>query len=150
MTLKNEVSYEIFNFILDNVKLLIGLDELSDKATEEDKKQHKNTIDKLTFYINYLCKQILIKTNRYNFPEDLKYLVINLTCDTYDLHMKPSEENTEVQSVSETGRSVTFGTNDSYKTKFQMLIAKQIEDNEKQINRYRLLYKTRCSKDEKN
>ena len=98
------------------------------------------------YYINKICLDIVIKTNRNSFPKDLKYLVVELTKDAYAMYKSNlAEANQTIQSMSETGRTVNFGISDIEKTKYQLLINRQLNDNEKLINRYKLLYKTRCS-----
>jgi hypothetical protein len=148
--LNNEINDELFNFILDNVKLLLNIQELNEDSTDEQIIEYNNVINILTLYINKICKEIMIKTNRNKFPEDLKYLIINLTIDAYNQYINETsnETNQVVQSMSETGRSVNFGTPENAKVKFQLILQKQLEDNEKQINRYKLLYKTGCDRDE--
>lgn len=150
--MNTEINNELFKFILDNVKLLLNIKERTEKSTDEEKAAYEYTINILTLYINKLCKEIKIKTNRYKFPEDLKYLVIDLTVDAYNQYNieNNSDSNQVIQSMSETGRSVNFGTPDNIKTKFQLILQKQLNDNEKQINRYRLLYKTGCDRDGQN
>lgn len=99
----------------------------------------------LKYYIEDVCMKITIRTNRNKFPTDLKYLAINLVNQAFNLHkIDYNNEQQSIQSMSETGRSVTFGETDNQKTKYQLLIEQQLKDNELLINRYRLLYKTRC------
>lgn len=121
-----------FNFIMSEViKLLPNM--------ETDKKPI------LEFYVRKICNDITIKTNRNSFPIGLKYLVVELALDAFEIYKADNTDDKQViQSMSETGRTVNFGDSDTWKTKYQILINKQLNDNEKLINRYRLLYRTRC------
>lgn len=128
----NILSKDTFNFILEEVIKLLPEIKPGEKSI-------------LEFYINKICNDILIKTNRNSFPIGLKHLVIQLTLDAFEIYKADNiEDKQSIQSMSETGRTVNFGVSDTWKTKYQILINKQLNDNEKLINRYRLLYKTRC------
>lgn len=102
-------------------------------------------IDLIKYLINKTCQEILIKTNRDKFPEDLKYLVIELVNESIELYKKENKSATEdIQSMSETGRTITFGASDTWKIKYTAILNKQLESRDRLINRYRLLYKVRC------
>lgn len=148
----NEVNDNIFNFILENVKLTSNIQDLPKDASEEQKSEYNKLIKLISLYINMVCKEIKIRTNRVNFPEDLKYLAIDMTNNMYTQYKSDtnSESNQVIQSMSETGRSVNFGTEDTIKIKLQLLIQRQLDNQNKLINRYRLLYKAVCPKDEQN
>lgn len=131
--MENVIDDKLIEFMLSNVKKILQI-----TSAEQD--------EILKLYISIVCQEIIIKTNRNTFPEDLKYLVITLTEQMYNMYVETTdaESNQTVQSMSEQGRAVTFGTPDSMKIKFQLLAQQQIVNNEKLINRYRLLYKVRC------
>lgn len=131
--MENVIDDKLMEFMLSNVKKILQI-----TSAEQD--------EILKLYISIVCQEIIIKTNRNTFPEDLKYLVISLTEQMYNMYVETTdaESNQTVQSMSEQGRAVTFGTPDSMKIKFQLLAQQQIVNNEKLINRYRLLYKVRC------
>lgn len=142
---------DLFNFILTNVKVLLNIEEPSEDASEEEKTEYNNKIQILTIYINTFCQNVIIKTNRINFPKGLRYLAITSTADMYNQYINGSNnssDNQVIQSMSETGRSVSFGISDLLKTKFQLLIQQQINDNISLINSYKLLYKVRCPENE--
>lgn len=124
---KNVISNELMEFILNNVELYLG----------------ENTYDKklIILYINMLCQNIIIQTNRNKFPEALRYLVIDLVKDKFDIN-KPDSEIQSVQSMSETGRSINFGTSGVLATKLNLIAQKQLEEHTSLINRYRLVYRT--------
>ena len=124
---ENVISDELMEFILNNVELYLG----------------ENTYDKklIILYINMLCQNIIIQTNRNKFPEALRYLVIDLVKDKFDIN-KPDSEIQSVQSMSETGRSINFGTSGVLATKLSLIAQKQLEEHTSLINRYRLVYRT--------
>lgn len=141
----NIIDEDIFDFIYEKVLLLNGIIIPNENASEEDITKYNQLKELLTYYINETCNNILIKTNRTKFPEDLKYLVVQLTNDAYCMYKSNSAEGSQtIQSMSETGRTVNFGISDTDKIKYQLLINRQLNDNEQLINRYKLLYKTRC------
>ena len=128
-----QIDKKVFDFIYESTILTID-------------KNSANFTQILTYYINKICTDIIILTNRTQFPEDLKYLVVELTRDAYAMYKSSNDSNTSqnIQSMSEDGRSVTFGSSAEWKVKYNALIATQLAQNEKIINRYRLLYKVRC------
>lgn len=126
------IEKDTYDFILKNVNLLNK--EITD-------------YDLLTYFIDKVCTEIIIKTNRDKFPDGLKFLVIDLVDEALSLYTstkQDAEKNQVVQSMSETGRSITYGTSDDWKTKYKLLLEKQMEDHKTMINRYKLLYKVGC------
>lgn len=137
--MENEIDEKLFEFILTNVKLTLP--------------ENSNINEELIkLYINKTCKDIMIKTNRNKFPIDLKYLVIDMLSDMFSISIEETKANNNeaIQSMSEQGRSVTFGSSDVIKTKLNLMYQQKLNDNERLINRYKLLYKTGCGRDEKN
>ena len=120
------VSDNLMNDIFLNVKLLL------DKEFKDD--------NLLKLYINMICQDILIQTNRTVFPEDLKYLVVNLVAEKFDTS-KSDTELQVVKSLTETDKSTEFELAGIQKTKLQLIVTKQLKQNETLINRYKLLYK---------
>lgn len=125
---KNGITPELISDILQNVKILSGI-------TDNSKDQL------LTVYINMICNNILIKTNRRVFVPELKYVVINLVKDKYDT-IQTDADLQSVQSMSEYDRSVTFGVSEPIKYKLNLIAEKQLDENENLINKYKLLYRT--------
>lgn len=126
------IEKDTYDFMLKNVNLLNK--EISDS-------------DLLNYFIDKTCTEIIIKTNRNKFPDALKFLVIDLVDEAIGLYTstkQDAEKNQVVQSMSETGRSITYGTSDDWKTKYKLLLEKQMEDHKTMINRYKLLYKVGC------
>ena len=141
----NIIDEKLFEFIYSQVLLLNGVTIPGADASQDEKNKYEQLKNLLTYYINEICNNILIKTNRNTFPEGLKYLAVELTNNAYEMYNSNNTDNNQtIQSMSETGRTVNFGVSDTWKTKYQILINRQLNDNEKLINRYRLLYKTRC------
>lgn len=97
----------------------------------------------LAYYIDKAINDITIKTNRNKFPEGLKYLVVEMITDILDVNKanNSSSESQGIKSISEGGRNVSFGMSDYSLSRFNLLLQQKIADNEKLINRYRLLYK---------
>lgn len=114
-------------FILNNVKLL-----------NPDVKE-----EILKFYINKAIQEITIKTNRIKFPDDLRYLVIDLINDMFAINNMNtnSQEAQSIKSMTEQDRKVDFGLDSYSQTRFNLLLQQKLLDNEKLINRYRLMYK---------
>ena len=88
----------------------------------------------LTLYIRAVCTNILIKTNRRVFPPELKYVVIDLVRDKFSLNNTNDPELNAIKSMSEAGRIVA--------AKLKLIAEKQLADNERLINKFKLLYKT--------
>ena len=116
-----------YDFILHNVKLI--------------NKDYNEEL--LVFYIDKAIQDIVTKTNRNKFPEGLKYLVVDLITDILDINKanNTSSESQGIKSISEGDRKVDFGMDSYSQARFNLLLQQKITDNEKLINRYRLLYK---------
>lgn len=125
----NGITPQLIQFIVTNVKLILGITDTSEDTL-------------LTLYATMICNNILIKTNRRVFPEDLKFVVINLVKDKFDSNNKADPELSTIQSMSEYDRSVSFGASDILKSRLNLIAQKQLDENESLINRYRLLYKS--------
>lgn len=125
----NGITQELIIDILNNVKIILGIND-----TEKD--------ELLTLYINIICNNILIATNRRKFVKELKYVVINLVIDKFDENNARNIEDIQtIQSMSEYDRSVNFGVSDILKSRLNAIATKQLEENQKLINRYKLLYR---------
>lgn len=142
------ITEELIQEILDNVCLVLNIvePEQPEEETEEyekEKAEYDRIIEILKLYIQAICTNILIKTNRRMFIPDLKYIVCNLVVDKYtnDIGSNDSDINS-IQSMSEAGRSVNFGISNALLNKLNLIAQKQIEENETLINKYKLLYKT--------
>lgn len=133
------ISIELIRDILNEVKMSQGLTDTS-----------KDNI--IIMYINQICHKILIKTNRRIFVPKLKYVVTDLVNNAYIMYLNNlkgindiNNSSNSIQSMSEAGRSVSFGaTNISgdLANKLNLLAQKQLEENELLINKFKLLYKT--------
>ena len=125
------ITNELITEILSYVKL-----ELDITNTSQD--------DILTLYIKAICTNILTLTNRRKFVEDLKYVVVDLVKDKFDLNNGNTADSDiqSVQSMSEAGRSVNFGVSNVIANRLNIIAQKQLNDNQAIINKYKLLYKT--------
>lgn len=111
----------------------------------EDEKQDK-IID---LYIKKAIQTILNLTNRNKFPKGLRYVVLDMANDFYEVYFfrSNSEENnnsnTIIKSMSEDGRKVDFeNASELYiKSLLSSHIQNTLETRGKEINRYKLLYK---------
>lgn len=143
-----DLDKDIFEFIYNNLIILNNISIPTDSSTDEEKQRYQHTKDILTYMINKICNDITIMTNRYKFPNDLKYLVVDLVNNSYELYKSDTGTGTNgteaIKSMSENGRSVNFGTTDTWKIKYDLLVNNQLSTNEKLINKYKLLYKVRC------
>lgn len=136
---------ELINSILTDFKLYNGIDN-----------DEKDNLYKL--YINKAIQSILNLTNRYELPEELRYIVLDMVNDFYLTNVSQltstssegSESNTYIKQISEEGRSVTFGnmTEDAVNSLLSNDIANKLTIRQKEINRYRLLYKSKRKDDE--
>lgn len=101
---------------------------------------------KIIYMINKVVADICIITNRFHFPVELKYLVVDMVNDDYTVISPSSSSSAEqgIKSMSEAGRSVTFGATDSWQKKYQLLLEQQLKDRQNQINKFKLLYKVEC------
>lgn len=138
-----DLEQSVFDFIYKNVVLLNNISVSDGQSTNIIK-----------YLIDKTCHDITIMTNRNKFPKDLKFLVVDLVTNAFEVIKSDSSTGTNtnesIKSMSENGRSVNFGTTDTWKTKYDLLVANQISTNEKLINKYKLLYKVRCPLDEQN
>lgn len=117
----------IINEIVENVK---DLSDITDAKS----------IKILTIYAELICNRALIYTNRTKFPEDMKYVIIDLLKLKFDSE-KPSAEIQEIQSMSEAGRSINYGVSSVLQNKLNLLAQQQIDENKILLNRFRLVYK---------
>ena len=122
------ITPDLITDILTNIKLLLGIQDSS-----------KDSL--IILYIKAVCTNILIKTNRRMFIPDLKYVVMDLVMDKYD-SLIDNEELGSIKSMSEYDRTVTFGIEEHLKYKLDLIAKKQLEENERLINRYKLLYRS--------
>lgn len=122
------ISKELIESILKNVKLLEGITD-------------SNKDEVLKLYINIICSKILEKTNRRVFPKELEYIVVEMTQNDYKSNL-PSDELQGVQKMSEAGRSVDFGVDETTSKKIELYVSKKLFDYDTIINRYKLLYRT--------
>ena len=129
METNNGITPELIQFILTNVKLINHITD-----TSED--------NLLTLYITMICNNFLIMTNRRVFPEDAKYLMIDLVKDKFDSNNTADPELKAIQSMSEYDRSVSFGASDIVKARLNLIAQKQLDANITLINKFKLLYKT--------
>ena len=121
------ITDELIDDIVDTIKILNNIND-----TKLD--------NLLEIYTRALCTNILIKTNRRIFPPELKYVVIDLVGDKL-LSNKDESELQSIQSMSEFDRSVNFGVSNPLQAKLNLIAQKQLDDNEKLINHFKLLYK---------
>ena len=142
---KSIIDEETFLFIYKNVCIMndIPFDALD--LTDNDIYMSTENY-KIIFLINKVVSSICIKTNRNQFPKDLKYLVVDLVNNSYNFINAENEPSTNqnINSMSEAGRSVSFGATDTWKTKYNSVLEQQIKENETLINKYKLLYKVVC------
>ena len=108
---------------------------------QQDKAEYDYLVELLTFYITAICNNILIRTNRRMFPEQLKYVVVDLVKNKFDSN-NTNNIQSSIQSMSEAGRSVNFGVSGVVANKLNLIAQKQLDENEILINRFRLLYRT--------
>ena len=128
--MENGVTSELINEIFKNVRIVTGIADTS-------------KYDLITYYIKAVCTNLLTRTNRTKFIDDMKYLVVELVSDKLTQNSANSIDNIQtVQSMSEAGRTVNFGIPDVLKNRLNLLAQKQLEENEKSINKFKLLYKT--------
>lgn len=133
--------------MIDNNELINGM--LKDFKLKNGIEDSNNDMLYILF-IKEAIQTILNLTNRYEFPEELRYLVLDLTNDFYlDNSLLTKATNNEIsgsiKSVSEAGRQVTFG--EEQQTILNSLLSSFINERlslqMKQINRFRLLYKVK-------
>ena len=126
---------EVIDEILNNFKTLNGIED-----TEKD--------EIFKIYIEKAIRTILNLTNRETFPKQLSYVVLDMLSEWY---LKDSmildgisSDSDYVKSISEEGRSVSFGN--TQETLLSSLLSNDISAKLnlrlKEINAYKLLYKT--------
>lgn len=139
----SELEQSVFDFIYKNVVLLNNI-----LASDE---QYINVIK---YLIEKTCYDITIMTNRNKFPNDLKFVVIDLVTNEFEMYKSDTSTDTNttetIKSISENGRSANFGATDTWKIKYDLLVKNQLETNKDLINKYKLLYKVRCPLNEQN
>ena len=106
--------------------------------------------DLFRVYIKKAIQSILNLTNRYEFPEELIYVVLDLVNEFYNdnsilLTITNSQSSESIKSITEKDRTVEFGN--SSESTINSLLSAYINDKLqlriKEINRYRLLYKVK-------
>lgn len=141
--LDNKIDKDVLLFIYKNVCIFNNLDWDDTDLDDEylDGEQYK-----VLYIIEKLVQEIIIRTNREKFPTDLKYLVVDLANNAYSVVKNESnpDTNQNINSMSEAGRSVSFGATQTWQTKYQLLLDQQMKVNESLINKYKLLYKVVC------
>lgn len=143
------ITEELIKEILDNVCLILNIVEPKqpEEETEEyqkEKAQYDYQIAVLTLYIKAICTNILIMTNRRMFVPDLKYVVVDLVKDKFDLNNGNNTDSDiqSIQSMSEAGRSVNFGVSNVIASRLNLIAQKQLDENQAIINKFKLLYRT--------
>lgn len=149
---------ELFKKIKANITIILKAKGLDDKAIS-------NISDLLDLYIQMICKNITIQTNRKKFPEDLSYIVVDMVIDRYEdingindiiskyySDVEEAKNNLKIiQSMSEKDRSITYSDNtlnvcnaevELQKTLIAKKFDAKLEEYRKLINRYRLVYRT--------
>ena len=128
---------EFISEILKDFKLLNGINNASND-------------DLFTLYIKEAVQTILNLTNRYKFPMELRYVVLNLANDFYTDNsllgkITGSETTGNIKSISEAGRQVTFGSAEesTINSLLSDFINQKLQLQMKEISRYRLLYKVK-------
>ena len=128
---------EIINDILKDFKLLNSIDN-----AEND--------NLFMLYIKKAAQAVLNLTNRYKFPEELRYVVLDLAEDFYTNNsilgkITNSETTGNIKSISEAGRQVTFGSAEesTINSLLSNYINQKLQMRMKEIYRYRLLYKVK-------
>ena len=128
---------EIINDILKDFKLLNSID-------------NSNNDNLFILYIKEAVQRILNLTNRYKFPEELRYVVLAIAEDFYTNNailkkITNSETTGNIKSISEAGRQVTFGNAEesTINSLLSDYINQQLQMRMKEIYRYRLLYKVK-------
>lgn len=128
---------EFINDILKDFKLLNSID-------------NSNNDDLFMLYIKEAVQRILNLTNRYKFPIELRYVVLDFVEDFYTNNsilkkITNSETTGNIKSISEAGRQVTFGNAEesTINSLLSDYINQQLQIRMKEIYRYRLLYKVK-------
>lgn len=128
---------EFINDVLKDFKLLNGID-------------NSNNDNLFTLFIKNAVQTILNLTNRYKFPIELRYVVLDLANDFYLDNsllgkITSSETTGNIKSISEAGRQVTFGSAEesTINSLLSNFIDEKLKLQMKQINKYKLLYKVK-------
>jgi len=137
------IDQETFLFIYENVCIFNNI-PYSDTDIEDDNITGENY--KIIYLINKMVQEIVNLTNRHKFPEPLKYLVVDLVTNDYMVikNEQTPDTNQNITSMSEAGRSISFGATSTWQTKYNKLLEQQMNDNIAQINKFKLLYKVEC------
>ena len=157
----NGITPELIAYILEKVEILLDIKapvepilpenptpeqiEEYNKAMEEytqQKAEYDNIVQVLTLYIEIICNNILIETNRRIFPEPLKYVVIDLVKDKFDSNNTENPELNTIKSMSEYDRTVSFGASSILQSKLELLAQQQVRENLNLINKFKLLYRS--------
>lgn len=140
---KNIIDEETFLFIYKSICTFNNITYTDDDITDPD---ISGVNYQIIYIINKMVQKIVNLTNRSQFPEPLKYLVVDLVINDYMLITKEAEPSTNqnINSMSEAGRSVSFGATQTWQTKYNMLLEQNMQDNQSQINKFKLLYKVEC------
>lgn len=133
---------EIEKTILEDFKIINNVDEKQEKIA--------------SLYIKKAIQTVLNLTNRNKFPKELMYVVLDMANDFYKVYFfgsnndENSNNNNIVKSISEDDRKVDFvNASELY---ISSLLSSHIQDmlstREKEINRYKLLYKNSVGVDD--
>ena len=139
----NIIDQETFLFIYKNVCIFNNIPYQDTDITNPNITGNNY---KIIYLINKAVQQIVILTNRFRFPSDLKYLVCDIVNNGYEIISKEGnpETNQNIASMSEAGRSISFGATATWQAKYNRLLDQQMNDNNTLINKYKLLYKVEC------
>lgn len=112
-------------------------------------------------YIDKAIQEILNLTNRINFPIALRYVILDMVNDFYTIYKSnfnisseteesSSNNDTYIKSLSEAGRSISFESASELilNSLLSSHITQQLENRQKQIYRYRLLYREMSGKED--
>lgn len=138
------ITPQLINEILETVCILLDINkpEIHDTAEYRQlQKEYEYTIQILTIYIQTMCNKLLILTNRKIFTPNLKYIIIDLIVDKYNVKKLSSEDKSSIQNMSEAGRSVTFGVSSIIAHNINAIVDSQLQQNSNLINKFKLLYK---------
>ena len=138
------ITPELIKDIVDNVKFISFIKEPGEGATEEEIQEYNNLIQLFEVYVEMICHNILIYTNRDMFPSELKYVVARMVKEQFivDDTNKPNAQVQTITKMSEAGRSVDFGINSTVSAYLQQLAASQVQSSKVLLTRYKLLYRT--------
>lgn len=131
------ITNELISNIVSDVKLVCGV--TGDNSGQVNKL--------LTLYTKIICNKLLDRTNRRIFPEGLRFLVIDMVTDEYNEYQSGLSSGSagnpqSIQSISEAGRSVNFGTDSATLARLTKIADRKLNEYETIIGKYRLLYKS--------